>query len=345
MTTTEIPADAPENIIRRVQSLLERAAHAGTDEHEREVCQQKAEALMAKFKLDRAMLNFQRKGKRVNEPVHRVYDKLNLADNAAMQTNRDWKEEVGIEFAIKHLRQDIYSHAGCRYYETGAEFNVVGYEEDIFYADMLWTNVFMDVTQNLFPRWNNEIGFDANVFYLKNAGFSWPQVREIGLANNARDRSGALTYDNAGSKLRTGYNRHAKKVGFVKPKEQPRNPNLYRRSMVDGYASRLRARLYELKQSSKMDVGKEGELALVQDADYLQEYLWTLFPHLRPKEYTEEELEAMRQENANIKPTRYRKPPKAREADPRAWQAGHDAANRVKLTQNDVGSNNTRGIE
>lgn len=322
--------EAPESIMRRIQSLLELAGHANTPEHERTAAQERADRLMAKYRLDRAMLNFTDKTDLNRIPVHREYDIIKLYSDEAAQTNRDWSEELGIQTEINYLRTDVYHHTGCRTYTRFKKITVVGYEEDIFYGDMLWMTIFSDVVTRIFPTWKMDIGFDENVFNLKNAGFSWPQVREMGLAKNAADKTGYLTADNAGSKLRTAYKRHCKKVGFEPPKTQPRNPGLWRRSFVDSYSSQLRSRMLDMKMANEEAAGKEGEIALVKDADRVREEFYKLFPNMDPRNAPKLD--------PNIKyvkvPLGKFKMPKQRATDMSAWAAGRSAADSVNLSNN-----------
>lgn len=320
--------------MRRIQSLLERAAHPATPQAERETAQEMAEKLMAKYRLDRAMLNFNKDKKQRREPSHREYDEIDLVNSSAANTARDWNEEFGIQSVIRYLRTSVYSHAGCKTTSTFSKFTAVGYEEDLFFADMLWATIFQDVVTKMFPGWDSTASMDENVFKLKNAGYSWPQVREMGLANGARDIRGPLTFANAGSKLRTAYNRYAKKIGYEAPKEQPRNPGLWRRSFVDSYAARLRQRLREMKKNSSEEAGEEGALALIQDEDLVVQKFYEMFPDLNPANFpeqeplTEEELKKLRRRAPKVK---------TRQADMAAWNAGHTAASRVNLGQKTAG--------
>lgn len=327
MTSTQ--NEAPESIMRRVQALLELAAHPSTPQAERETSQEMADKLMARYRLDRAMLNFKSAGKvqERREPTHRFYDHIKLVDDSMNHSTRDWNEEYGIQSVVNNMRDTIYRHAGCEYAFSGSGMTYVGYEEDLFFGDMLWSTVFQDVVTRMFPRWEREANFDENVFRLKNAGFSWPQVREAGLAVDARDRNGPLTAQNAGSKLRTAYNRYCKKVGYEPPETQPRNPGLWRRSFVDSYSSRLRQRMAKLKNNAEQEAGEEGALALIKDSDLVRQKLYDLFPSMNPANWPKHEVDS----NAPKPKARRPKKIKYRAADPAAWDAGYHAANRVDL--------------
>lgn len=323
MTSTE----ASEGIMRKIQALLERAAHPATPQAERESSQDMADRLMAKYRLDRAMLNFDKKKDERRQPSHREYDEIKLVTEDITVTMRDVKEEYGIQWVIDDLRTAIYSHAGCRSARKFGKLTVVGFEEDLFFGDMLWTTIFQDIVTKMFPRWNSSLGFDENVFNLKNAGFGWPQVREAGLAVGAADRNGVLTAENAGSKLRTAYNRHCKKIGYEKPATQPRQPGLWRRSFVDSYATRIRQRMIALRAEANQEAGEQGAVALIQEEDLVTQAFYDLFPNMNPANWPKPDPNAPQ---PKIKMGRQKKF-KTREADPSAWDAGYRAANSVNL--------------
>lgn len=333
--------EASENIMRKIQSLLERAAHPSTPEHERQTSQEMADKLMAKYRLDRAMLNF-KKTDLTREPTHREYGLIDLITKESTVSNKDYNEEWGIQSQVNWLRSSIYTHAGCRSTSRFQTFTVVGYEEDIFYGDMLWTTIFQDVITKMFPGWRKDVGFDENVFTLKNAGFSWPQVREMGLANEAADRIGMLTAENAGSKLRTGYKRHAKKIGYNPPAVQPRNPGLWRRSFVDSYSSQIQNRIRAMAAANAESAGKEGEIALIKDADRVRDFFYNLFPDLNPENWAKPEPI---DPDAPKPKLRKSKPHKAREADIGAWMAGKAAADRVNLNQTKAAGHTKEAIQ
>lgn len=332
--------EAPENAMRRIQALLEMATHPGTPQEERENAQDKADALMRKYRLDRAMINFTRVSSEVRDPEVSEYDRINLIDenSFARMSSRDYREEWGIQFEVNSLRGDVYRHCGTKVANLFDKMTVVGYQEDIFFGDLLWTTIFQDLVKKMFPIWLESNTFDQNVFALKNAGFSWPQVREMGLERNAKDQTGLLTAKNAGSKLRTAYARECKRQGFVPPEIQPRNPGLWRRSFIDSYASRLRHRFIIARAANNGDVSPAGTLALVKEEDLLTNKLWELFPQLNPENQPPAE-EAVKGKKRLPKL-------KTRAADESAWAAGYNAANSVNINNSRSAEQNKKaGIE
>lgn len=338
MTTTEATPEAEnEGQLRRIQGLLERAGHAETPEHEREACTAKADALMAKYRIDRAMLNFKH-ADQAREVVSRTQPR-NRMDYAGL---------------LNGMMTTIFSHSGCRTKIKWEEMTVVGYEEDIFFGEMLWINVQRDFVTKMFPKWESHRKFDENVFIIKNAGYSWPQVRDMGLEHEAGDGTGKLTEQNAGSKLRTAYKREAKRHGITvaSGKQQPMNPKLYRDSFAESYYSRMLSRLAELARENDPGPG-EYAIALQTDADRVARYFYELFPDDHPdamaaRNRIAAEEERKRRERLSEADRRRedreyerwtKKKPKIRYADQNGWSAGAKAADQVNLSRsNNVGT-------
>lgn len=332
--------------MRIIEGLLSRAAHPNTPEPERIAAQEQADKLMAQYQIDRAMLNFNKKEDEVRQPIVREYENLDLIQEGSVRNSGyNWEtgrysrsrdvEEYGIQGVISGIRTNIFYHAGAKTAHQSGKIVAVGYEEDLIYAEMLWLTVFQDIVTKMFPTWNKEKGFDENVYNLKKAGYSWSQVCEIGLQNNAKDAYGPLTKPNSGSKLRSGFKRHARKIGeeVLPGKRQPSNPHLWRRSFVDSYSATISQRIAALKAGREEYFDKSSLPALVQDSDRVKQRFYELFPDLNPAnrpEPTEEEIAAAERHRRSRRPAKI----KTREADMSAWAAGNAAAKAVNLNNN-----------
>lgn len=325
-----------EKMVNRIQSLLERAGHPGTPEHEREACFEKADQLMAKHRIERAMLNFDRK------------DKVREIISTAVQFPEG--EHAGV---MTRILQSVFRHSGCKLAYSFREYTVVGYEEDIFYGEMLWSSIYMDFVRKMYPKWNDEVGFDENVYVIKTAGYSWPQVREMGLAKRAMDRNGPLTAENAGSKLRTAFKRHAKSIGqeVLPGKQQPMTPQLWRDSFAEAFAVRIDQRVYALSEKHAPD--GQGAIAIIRDEDRVLQEFYRLFPHLDPEVQKKKEAErraALTKEERDAedayweKMSRKKAPRmKTRKANMAGWNAGHRAADSVNLNSSDTIASDRQG--
>lgn len=332
-----------ESAMRRIQALLERAGHPETPEHERDACQEKADKLMQQHRIERAMLNFTRK----DVPKEIMSKDIDRASG-------EYSNQ------LRQMQYAILKHAGCQAAVNWEVMTAVGYEEDIFFAEMLWAQVRLDFTSKMFPRWETWRSFDANVYEIKSAGYSWVQVCSMGMEHNAKDVTGVLTMKNGGSKLRTAFKREAKRRGVVvlPGKQQPMKPQLWRDSFASSYRNTLENRLWALAEKNRGP--REHALALQTDADRVLAEFYRLFPKLHP-DYIAEEARKAREAHeawlAGMTPKERREwerdqrawekiATKKRYADPNAWQKGHEAASNVNVSRgNAVGDPDRKGLE
>ncbi|AOE44855.1 hypothetical protein BI084_gp43 [Gordonia phage Terapin] len=326
--------------LRIIENLLIKASHEGTPEHERILSQEQADRLMAQYQIDRAILNFNRDEKEVRQPVERDYETVDIVQDGSVRgSTYNWNtgrltmsrdtEEYAIQGVISGIRGNVFRHAGCMWFFANNKTRAIGYEEDLMFAEMLWLGIFSDIMTKMFPTWDASRGFDENVYRLKKAGYSWSQVREIGLKNQAKDAYGMLTEKNAGSKLRNGFKRHATKIGeeVLPGKRQPSNPHLWRRSFIDSYSATLSQRMAALKAGREEYFDKTNLPAMTQDKDRVRQRMYELYPELDPANQPKPDPD---QEAAPRKPIKAVKQ-KIRHADPDAWAAGHSAASKINL--------------
>lgn len=337
-----------DSITRRIQALMERAMHPATPEEERESAQAMADKLMAKYRVDAAMLDFGKKENERREPVVHHFDPIKIVDESSLRASSRDTNEYSLQGRLTGVRAHIFSHCGCKarssFKEGKRVYTVIGYQEDVFFAELLWNTVFMDIVSKMYPSWNKEKSFDANVFDIKKAGYSWSQVREIGLANGGRDHNGPLTFKNAGSKLRTAYKREASRRGEVvlPGKQQPTDPHWWRQSFCQAYIVRLEQRLRAMENQHEEYKGIDNLPAMQQSEEWVLRKYWEQFPDEHPdavaermKKWREEDakLEAEYRSGARKRPrSRSVSMPRMRQADGNAWSAGHEAANQVNLS-------------
>lgn len=345
-----VASKSAEDHIRRVEALLNLASDPRTPEGERENAQAKANSIMFQFRIDQAML-FQKGGTSVaREVISREYDRLSTEE---------------FTYITSSIRTLIFIHMGCMTNGFG-KLTVVGYEDEIQMAEMLWAQIFLHFTQTVFPKWETYRSFDANVFELKTAGYSWPYVRDAGLRHSAKDVGGFLTYKNASSKLRTAFKREASRRNVeVKPgKQQPMNPSKWRKSFAEAYAARISRRLMDMRAKDEANAGKEGVLALVSEHDRIKQRFYELFPELHPEAQRrrweqereanqaawdaltpeEQDRERRRQDREEAKEDR-RAAKQSPRIDLNGWTAGARAAERADLGQGRVGASSGKELE
>lgn len=328
-----------ERIQRKIASLLERAAHPGTDEHERESCLRMADEMMAKHKIERSLISWERPIEERRKPTTLYYEPLHFVDNDMIRSRRHYSE-YEVSGTLTGLRQTIFRFVGarCRFdYRDGKNtLVVVGYEEDIYYGEMLWNMTLSEIVRSMYPTWSKAVSMDENVYKLKSAGYSWPQIREIGLENGAKDAHGSLTFENAGSKLRSAYRRYAKSIGESGEMPKVRQPEWWRVSFADGFAKNLGQRLAAIKMDRESYFDGKNLPALQKDEQAVKDLFEEHFPP--PPPLTEEEFaeQKKREEEWDRKNKNRKVPvPKVRYYDPSGYRSGVASSNRVKLTHDE----------
>lgn len=260
-----------ENVLRKVQALLERAEHTGTNDAERAACFAKADELMVKYAIDQALLDQGRTAAQRSEPV--VANIHVVPENVArtIWTGHQW----GMLRALAPL-------ARCRIVELDrSEARVVGYRSDVEYLQMMFVGAQMTFVQKLLPAWDPQRTEDENVKILKEAGWKWERIA----------RAGGFDWPDGGALIRA-YRRQCRREG-VEPTPHTQRHDAYRRSFADGFLVRLSERVDALTREHANihhDSGVSTALVLADRSTAVERKLYDLHPELRP--LTNEELAA-----------------------------------------------------
>ncbi|AHN84062.1 hypothetical protein GJ25_gp051 [Mycobacterium phage Hawkeye] len=293
---------AKESIISRVQKLLNVAMDERAPEAERILAQERADKLMAQHMIDQMDL-------KQDDP------------NRSRVTSTMWKFQMHYEFseAIKSLLSAVVMHTTCRasmqmdYHdrETPFHITIVGTPENIAYAERLWMIVFTELVRNMFPRWDSQKTFDANVYTFVKGGFKWREIHEIAYKHapdaipDPYPRDG-LRYDwqtaryvSDGGRLKRSYNRELKRLGEEVENHTSRH-GAYRVSYVSSFVSTIRNRLFEMRSSSTESVSDKDKyaLALRNSQDEADAEFYRLFPQFDPETIRRQREAAYAAENA-----------------------------------------------
>lgn len=274
------------DIMRKVRALLDKAAST-TFEPERDSLLSKADQLMTAYVIESWELELAKPANAREKPVLVEYDYSNTEDY-------DLNERLADIFGslARHCRVKLGWY-GSRHSK------LVGYQSDIDYLDMLFTNIRLHLQINMIPHASTTLSYEENLALLKEAGYKWQQVYEQllplfperfpqNLVRAGAERNNDIVVN--GKRYRRGLLDQGRGigVGFTKTyteycKEHNReriyaNPEVYKRSFLEGYVWRIRRRLEDL------DAGVTQGQALVlrgREEDLLEEF-YKLFPDRRP---------------------------------------------------------------
>lgn len=323
-------------LMRRIRSLIERAEHSKTSEHERQACLAKADALMFKNSIDRATVEA-------------------LESKQTRIKRFDWDMPFDSEFFyyFSDMMGKVARHCRLKSVAGYRNLAVVGYEEDIMYGQMLWTTIHLEFARKINPGWSQHRDFDENVTLLKEAGEKWISIARIAMEH------GYAESEVMGQKLGQAYKRQCKREGR-EPKRGTQRHRAYRQSFAESFFATITRRLHELEQSEDESIEDRDRIlpALRVDEDKVQEVFWEHFPKLHPdamkaraakmrreaeeerrkqeeiwNNMTEEEREAerKRQERQERKWERMNRDNYI-QVDPLGWEAGDKVAKSVNLT-------------
>lgn len=196
---------APEGVMSKIMKLLERANHPETPPHEAKLAEEMAERFMAQHMIERHEAEQMAKamGNTVRKPIKdewKIYTE-------AFKSKDNVSESDEFEHHVKNMMEYVLKHCGVRLnprytYATkvvGEDFGVerkatdytrkvyqiVGFSEDIAYAERIWFNVFKTFVMNVNPQWDKSKSIDYNAYMFASAGVSWKQ--QVLLAETAGD--------------------------------------------------------------------------------------------------------------------------------------------------------------
>lgn len=319
-----------DSLLNKIQNLLTLAGREDTPEHERRLAQERAEVMMAKYRIDMAMLAFNDIGKQREIVSHEL-------------------ERHRLDYGgyLNSMMVNVYRHFGCPAHQKWDKITAVGYEDDLRMASIMWSGVHMDFVSKMMPVWSDSRTFDHNVYLLKESGKSWMEIV------NAAPEGARLTR-NSGSTLRNSYQRWAKASG-VDANPHPRNPKAWRAAFVASYEQTLTLRLVELdrmRASTEKDANDDDSnvsLAIQTDAERVMAEFYTMFPDLHPDARNKTYMEMLDREekrrnamsdkeraaeDRRMKRYLNKKQPAPRYHDGAGWAAGRKAAREIDLGGN-----------
>jgi len=334
-----------EDNMRKIRALLDKAAST-TFDAERDALLSKADEMMTKWVIESWELELAKPASTREKPILREYEYGQSTD----RNLDDRLHEIFYDLA-KHCRVKLGSLGWRR-------AKLVGYESDIDYLDLLFTNIRLHFQLNLIPHADPNLTYLENLAILKEAGFKWQRIYEmlVPVFPDHFSQAKVPEHDPYPSDIVVGTQRYRKLIfrpigvrftkeytEFCKSEGRDRiysNPETYRRNFMEGYVWRIRSRIRD------MDEATTAGQALVlrgREEDLLEE-LYKLFPNQRPKAPHPADCECdvchhMRCRDAKCKrpfcvqmrkPVRYRAPAE-KKVDFSAYSRGRDAANKADL--------------
>lgn len=258
-TNTNTNTKPVDDILRKIQALLDKA-DSTTFIEEAKTFRAKAEILMHKYRIEEAML-----AKADPVGVDPVWRDINVT-----QANQEWTNHYYTLFVycMKHL--DVRHSLNIR--DGNFTASCVGFESDLRFAEVLWTNVKMAFGSRLDPDYDPDAPDQLNAYRMRKAGW---EGKRIALALYGSDAK------NLRPKVRKLFAQEATARGEDPSVLLGRNVNVktYRMSYADGFLSEFSMRLHVLRTER----GEESTgLVLAGRKEAVDEAFYERYPNMRP---------------------------------------------------------------
>lgn len=322
----------PEKFIDTINKLMALASDAGATEAERELAKERADRLILKHQIDRALLG---------APDGTTAEQIKV-DLWQVELPQDFSEQV------RYLLGAVMEHCQLRArFKSWKEIEIVGFETDIAYAEMIWVSVYREFAGNLFPKWRLDLPFDTNVYNFVKGGYKWQSIylvaSEVGL--DVKWPSG---------RFKAAYQRECASRGEEATAHTQRH-SAFRASYANSFQSTITSRLREMRQRAEKSEVTDADryaVALRSNKDKVDAEFYRLFPQHDPEEQLKRSAAAMEAEMARraamtqkqrdeederrrkqyLKDRKWHQEMQNKQYDPNGWQHGTKVANNVDLS-------------
>jgi Protein of unknown function (DUF2786) len=256
-----------KDIIRKVQALVRKADDPAATPQEAESFRMGAEALMLKYRIEESQLTAEEK---VAAGIAVVWEMFPVCavDSEFVSTYRGIANTIVSHFEIRgvHRLQNI----------DGVPMHVievVGYESDLQFFELLFTEAAMTFGKRLEPKYDSKLSDQVNAYLMRSAGM---EGHRIAMAIYGKDDK------HLRPKVRKMFETEALLRG-----EDPKpllgrgmNVKQYRRSYAEGFDYEFYSRLSRAKFAAAQ---QETGLVLASRKDQINEAYYERFPMYRPQ--------------------------------------------------------------
>jgi hypothetical protein len=303
-------------ILRKVRRLVAIAEHEIADTataeeragalQEQDRARAQADALMLQYAIDQAMIADA-------EPAATRGTPKSIAVPLASEDRTD----DNLPGYVAWLCSEVAKHCRClarNYASYDREqkvwiSTVYGFSGDVGYFDVLYTTLRLHMLDVVRPSYRASESLELNAYRMHNAGYNWLEIceamgwRKLGydqhhirqrhpemdaasdkavwyVRNKGQDNEEVATATKIGSEVKRAYHRAVKAKGEQPTVISANGAKTYRRSALEGYVTRIGARLRTVEDSR--DFGSSGALVLANQAERLED--WVRDQH--PERYT-----------------------------------------------------------
>jgi hypothetical protein len=296
-----MPNGTKESVMTTIMNLLNLAADENASPHERELAAQRAERLMEKHMIDRMDLKPEEKSKIA-------------CDTWELHVNEMGDTYYEYAYNMQMLMEDVLTHCGCRlnYNYTRVDgntrsFKVVGFPEDLMYAERVWFRTYKEFVMNINPQWlpgRDKLG--QNCYNFLKSGVKWEKIWRLAFKyqQDMRETSRGWAYLTASGRtreipdpyttkyapmLKAATKEYCASIGIEYQAHTQRH-EAYRTSFARSFSSEIGYRLQrhreEAKQAKGDQTGVDSDrfaIALRDTKEQVDEEFYKLFPEFDPE--------------------------------------------------------------
>ena len=268
---------ADERILEQVQNLVAKIEHPNTSETEREMCRARADTLMFRYAIDEAMVRKAEKASIRTKPITRK-----VVISGAWNEHRENLERVLRLLADTNRCRVVGVRLEDQYIG-----HIVGFEADVRFVEMMYVSIHLTFAGKVDPKWNMALTEGQNVRILKEAGFKWRRIVEMG----------GWEWPDNGMVSRL-YRRQCAADG-VAPQMHVHRHDAYRTSFAEAFFSHLTGRMWTFSNSRdeqvkayEAETGASGTALVLADRKTdVDEAFYELWPDQKP--LSDEQSKAM----------------------------------------------------
>jgi hypothetical protein len=169
-----------EAFMTKVMRLLTIAEDERTNPHEAALCRERAERMMAQHTIDEfeARQRMKKGDTQARKPIQSewevVFDEMQSEDH---------EYTYELQHQLITLMRAVMTHCNIRVndqfkWRDGKRiYQLVGFQEDVMYAERIWFNIFKAFVTNVNPQWDKTKSIGENAFNFASSGLSWPQIQ------------------------------------------------------------------------------------------------------------------------------------------------------------------------
>jgi hypothetical protein len=249
-------------ILGRIQAMIARADHPNTPRAEADLCRQRVEEYMQKYRL--AEEDLLAKDATAVEPVKVDIELCSLNVHTTMAIN------------YRNLICYIADHAGVHVvtsYRPGAIWvSLVGYEGDVALTQLIHASARVAFGAKIDPQHDPELSDAENCYRMRSAGIL---RKDIAVKVFGENTPGTR------AKVSALYKRRCTELGETPQLDGSFNATDFRQAYADGFLSEIWARLRRARDAAN-SVG--GVIVLAGREERVLEALYRYFPNLRPSD-------------------------------------------------------------